>query len=46
MNAALVDLGIAKDLLDGLEGATEEVLAEFLETSTSERGVEVDTLEE
>ena len=46
VDIALVDLRVTKDLLDGLEGGTEEVLAELLETSTGNRGVEVDTLEE
>lgn len=46
MDVGLVDLGVAEDLLDGLEGAAEEVLAQLLETSTGEGGVEVDTLEE
>ena len=47
MNVSLVDLGIGEDLLDGLESGAEKVLAELLETGTSERGVvEIDTLEE
>ena len=46
MDVALVDLGVAEDLLDGLEGAAEQILAQLLEASTSEGGVEVDTLEE
>jgi hypothetical protein len=46
VNGGLIDLGITKDTLNGLHGATEEVLAEFLETSTGDRGVEVNTLEE
>jgi hypothetical protein len=46
VNARLVNLGIAEDLLDGLESSTEEILAKFLETSTGERGVKIDTLEE
>merc|ERR1719487_801496 len=46
VDAALVDLGVAQDLLDRLEGATEEVGAEVLEASTGDRGVEVDTLEQ
>ena len=45
MDVALVDLGVAEDLLDGLKSGAEEVLAELLETGTSERGVEIDTLE-
>ena len=42
----LVDLGVTEDTLDGLEGAAEEVLAELFETGTSERSVEIDTLEQ
>ena len=45
MDVGLVDLGVTEDLLDGLESGAEEVLAELLETGTSERGVEIDTLE-
>jgi hypothetical protein len=46
VDVGLVDLGVAEDLLDGLEGGAEEILAKFLETGTGERGVEVDTLVE
>ena len=47
MDVGLVNLGIGEDLLDGLESGAEKVLAELLETGTSERGVvEIDTLEE
>ena len=46
MDLGLVDLRVAEDLLDGLEGAAEQVLAQLLEASTGEGGVEVDTLEE
>jgi hypothetical protein len=42
--ASLGDFGITEDLLDGLKGAAEEVLAEFLEASTSNGGKEVNTL--
>ena len=42
----LVDLGIGEDAVNRLEGGSEEILAELLETSTGDRGVEVDTLEE
>ena len=35
-----------QDVLDGLHGGTEEVLAKLLETGTGDGGVEVDTLEE
>ena len=46
MNVRLVNLRVAENLLDGLHGAAEEVLAELLEAGTGDRGVEVDTLEE
>ena len=36
VNVGLVDLGVTEDLLDGLESGAEEVLAELLETGTSE----------
>ena len=45
VDVGLVDLRVTEDLLDGLESGAEEVLAELLETGTSERGVEIDTLE-
>jgi len=45
MDVGLVDLGVPEDLLDGLKGATDPVLVRLLETGTSERGVEVDTLD-
>jgi hypothetical protein len=46
VDVSLVDLGVAEELLDGVEGASEKVLAQFLETSTSEGGVEIDPLKE
>ena len=46
MNVGLVDLGITEDLLDWLEGASDEVLAQVLEMVAGEGGVEVDALEE
>ena len=46
MNAVLVNLRIAENLLDWPEDRTEEVLAKFFETGTSDGGVKVDTLEE
>jgi len=46
VDRGLVNLGVTKGALDGLHGATEEVLAELLETGTGDGGVEVDTLEE
>ena len=46
VDGGLVDLSVTEDTLNGLHGATEEVLAELLETGTGDGGVEVDTLEE
>lgn len=46
MDVALVDLRVAEDLLDGLEGGAEEVLAELLKSGTGDGGVEVNALEE
>ena len=45
VDVGLVDLGVPENFLDGLKGATEEILAKFLETSTSQGGVEIDALE-
>lgn len=42
----LIDLSISQDSVDGLDGRSEEVLAKLLESSTGDRCVEVDTLEE
>ena len=38
VDVSLVDLGVMEDLLNGVEGASEEVLAQLLESSTSENG--------
>ena len=46
VDKALVDLGISKDTVDGLDGGSEEILAKLLETSSGDGGVEVNTLEE
>jgi hypothetical protein len=46
MDLRLVELGVGEDAVDGLQGRAEEILAELLETSTGDRGVEVDALEE
>jgi hypothetical protein len=46
VDRGLVDLGVTESALDGLHGATEQVLAELLEAGTGDGGVEVDTLEE
>ncbi|KUI67228.1 NAD-specific glutamate dehydrogenase [Cytospora mali] len=42
----LVDLGVGQDTVNGLQGRAEEVLAELLETSTGDGGVEVNTLKQ
>jgi len=44
MHLTLVDLGVMKDLFNWFESTTEEVLAKLLETGTSERGIEINTL--
>jgi len=44
VQVALVDLGVAEDFLDGLEGAVEEVLVKLLKANTGDGSVEVDTL--
>ena len=46
VNIGLVYLRIAKDLLDGLQGTTEKILAQFLEPSPSQRGIEINALKE
>ena len=46
MNVRLVNLGVTENPLNGVKSTTEEILAKFLETGTSDRGIEVDTLEE
>lgn len=46
VDLGLVDLGVGQDTVDGLQGGTEQVLAQLLETSTGDGGVEVDTLEQ
>lgn len=46
MDLGLVDLGVGQDTVDGLQGGAEQVLAQLLETSAGDRGVEVDTLEQ
>ncbi|ROW17094.1 hypothetical protein VPNG_01039 [Cytospora leucostoma] len=42
----LVDLSVGQDTVNRLQGRAEEVLAQLLETSTGDGGVEVDTLEQ
>lgn len=46
VDGRLVDLSVAEDTLNGLHGGAEEVLAQLLETSTGDAGVEVNTLEQ
>lgn len=46
VDEGLVDLGVGKDTVDGLDGGSEEILAELLETSTGDGSVEINTLEE
>jgi hypothetical protein len=46
VDLGLVDLGVGQDAVDGLQGGAEQVLAQLLETSTGDGGVEVDTLEQ
>ena len=46
MDVSLIDLGVTKDLLDWVEGASEKILAQLLKTGTSRGGVEIDTFEE
>jgi hypothetical protein len=43
MDVGLVNLGVAEGLLDRVESATEQILAKLFDTSTSERGIEVNT---
>ena len=45
VDVGLVDLRVAEHLLNRLESRAEEILAQLLDTSTSEGCVEVDTLE-
>ena len=42
MDVGLVNLGVAEDL-DRVKSATEQILAKLFKTSTSERGIEVNT---
>lgn len=45
VNFYLVDPAIVEDFLNGLEGASEEILAEVLEAGMGEGCVELNTLE-
>jgi len=42
LHIAFVNLGVAEDFLNRLEGTAEEVLAKLLEASTGDGGVKVD----
>jgi len=44
MDVGFVSLGVAEDLLNRVKSATEQILAKLFDTSTSEKGIEVDTL--
>lgn len=44
VDIGFIDFRITENLLNGFKRATEEILAEFLETSTSKGGVEINTL--
>jgi hypothetical protein len=46
VNGGLVDLGVSENLLDGVHGRSEEILAELLESCSSNGSVEVDTVKE
>ena len=46
VNIGLVYLGIAKNLLNGLQDTPEKILAQLLEASPGQRGIEINTLKE
>ena len=46
MDIGFVHLGIAKRLLDGLQGAAEEIGAQILEASAGDGSVEIDAFEQ
>jgi len=46
VNVGLVNLGVSENLLNRVHSGSEEILAKFLESSTSDGSVEVDTFEE
>lgn len=46
VDGGLVDLRVTEDLLDGVHGGSEQILAKFLETGSGDGGIEVDTLED
>ena len=45
MDVRLVDLRVTEDLFNRFQSVRKEILANFLETGTCYRGIEVDTLE-
>src|SRR5277367_3837721 len=46
VDGLFIDFRITKDLLDWLHGGAEQVLTQFLESSTGDAGVEINTLKE
>ena len=46
VDIGFVNLGVTENPLDGIQGASKQVLTQSLETGTSKEGVEVDTPEE
>lgn len=46
MNLALVHLSITQGLLDRIHGVSEQISAQFLKTSTSDVGVEIDAIKQ
>ena len=46
MDVRLVYFGVTEDLFNRFQSVAKEILANFLETGTRYRGIEVDTLEE
>ena len=45
MDLGLINLGIGKNTVDGGGGGSEKVLAELLESSTGDGGVEINAFE-
>ena len=43
VDAIFVDSGITERFLDGVEGSSEKIRAKLLESSTGDRGVEINT---
>jgi hypothetical protein len=46
VDEGLVDLGVGKDTVDGLDSGSEEILAKLLESGSGDGSVKVDTLEQ